>query len=408
VLACGAELKNTFCLGKGRRVFVSHHIGDLENFETLRSFTDGIEHFCRLFNIRPRLVAHDLHPDYLSTKHALDLDGVELEGVQHHHAHVASCLADNSERGPAIGVAFDGLGYGTDGTIWGGEFLVADLASFERVGYFDPVPMPGGTAAIREPWRMAAAFLDRCYEAGLPEDLDVVRRNRGRWDEIVQLARAGINSPLTSSAGRLFDGVSAILGVRDQVNYEGQAAVELEQLADPTEAAAYPATVDGGRPFRIAGADLVRRVVDDLRAGEDPATVAARFHNGVARTIVGGCKIIGEETGLQTVALSGGVFQNLLLLGRTVAGLGNAGFDVLLHSRVPPNDAGISLGQAAVAGARDAHRRAGGSADTGKGIPDQHVDDPGPAERRLQQDQTGRIVLHPADDGSTRAERVGP
>jgi hydrogenase maturation protein HypF len=383
VLACGAELKNTFCVGKDRRAFVSHHIGDLENFETLRSFTNGIEHFCRLFDVRPELVAHDLHPEYLSTKHALDLDGVELERVQHHHAHVASCLADNGERGPAIGVAFDGLGYGTDGTIWGGELLVADLAGFDRVGHLEPVPMPGGTAAIREPWRMAAASLDHCYELGVPDDLDVVRRNRVRWDDVVQLARSRVNSPLTSSAGRLFDAVSAVLGVRDTVNYEGQAAVELEQLADPNEASAYRATISGGWPFRIAGADLVRAVVDDLRAGEEPATIAARFHNGVAATIVEACEVIRTETGLRTVALSGGVFQNLLLLGRAVAGLERAGFGVLLHSRVPPNDAGISLGQAAVAGARDADRRSGGSADTAKRITDQHVDDPGPAERKL-------------------------
>jgi hydrogenase maturation protein HypF len=408
VLACGAELKNTFCVGKDRRAFVSHHIGDLENFETLRSFTDGIDHFCRLFDVRPDLVAHDLHPEYLSTKHALDLDGVELEGVQHHHAHVASCLADNGQRGPAIGVAFDGLGYGTDGTIWGGELLVADLAGFERVGHFEPVPMPGGTAAIREPWRMAAASLDLCDEIGIPDDLDVVRRNRRRWDDVVQLGRARVNSPLTSSAGRLFDAVSAILGVRDTVNYEGQAAVELEQLADPNEAGVYRAAIGGDWPFRIAGVDLVRAVVDELRAGEDPGIIAARFHNGVAATIVHACEVIRAETGLRTVALSGGVFQNVLLLERTVGGLERTGFGVLLHSRVPPNDAGISLGQAAVAGARDADRQSGGSADAGKRVAHQHVDDPGPPEGRLQQDETGRIVLHPADDRSARAERVGP
>jgi hydrogenase maturation protein HypF len=408
VLACGAELKNTFSLGKGRRVFVSHHIGDLENFETLRSFTDGIDHFCRLFDVHPDLVAHDLHPEYLSTKHALDLDGVELEGVQHHHAHVASCLADNGERGPAIGVAFDGLGFGTDGTIWGGELLVADLAGFERVGHFEPVPMPGGTAAIREPWRMAAASLDVAYEGAAPEDLDVVRRNSARWDDVVGIARARVNSPLTSSAGRLFDAVSAILGVRDDVNYEGQAAVELEQRADPNETGAYGATIRPGRPLRISGIDLVRAVVDDLRAGEDAAIVAARFHNGVAGAIVGACTAIARETGLRAVALSGGVFQNLLLLERAVAGLERAGFAVLVHSRVPPNDAGISLGQAVVAAARDARRRAARSADAGEGIADEHVDDAGAAEGGLQQHEAGGIVLHPADDGRPGAERVGP
>src|SRR5205814_2045261 len=183
---------------------VSHHIGDLENAETLRSFTEGIEHFRRLFDIEPEVVAHDLHPEYLSTKYAMELD-LPLQGVQHHHAHVASCLADNGEEGPVIGVAFDGTGYGTDGTIWGGEFLAAGLATFERGGHLAPVPMPGGAAAIRQPWRMAAAYV---------EDPDVARRHADQWPAVIAMAAKGINSPLTSSAGRLFDPASAILRVR--------------------------------------------------------------------------------------------------------------------------------------------------------------------------------------------------
>ena len=265
VLACGAELKHTFCLARGGHAFVSHHIGDLENYETFRFFTEGVGHFRRLFAVEPEVVAHDLHPEYLSTKYALELDGVELEGVQHHHAHVAACLADNGEAGPVIGVAFDGLGYGTDGTIWGGELLVADLEGSRRAGHLETVPMPGGAAAIREPWRMAAAWLDTALGGQVPERLEVVGRNLGRWEQVVALARSGTASPVTSSAGRLFDAVAAILGVRDAVNYEGQAAVELEQLADPAEASAYPATVPGpgtgGSPLRLAGSDLVRAVV---------------------------------------------------------------------------------------------------------------------------------------------------
>lgn len=215
VLACGAELKHTFCLVKGDRAFVSHHIGDLENYETLRSFTEGVEHFRRLFDITPEIVAHDLHPDYLSTKWALDQDA-DLVGVQHHHAHIASCLADNgvdcTVAGPVAGVAFDGLGYGADGTLWGGEFLVADLTGFERAGHLAPVPMPGGVTAIRQPWRMAAVYLDLAYDGDVPEDLDVVRRNAGQWAAVVALARRGVNSPLTSSMGRLFDAVAAVAG----------------------------------------------------------------------------------------------------------------------------------------------------------------------------------------------------
>jgi hydrogenase maturation protein HypF len=362
VLACGAELKNTFCLARGDHAFVSHHIGDLENAETLRSFTEGIEHFRRLFDITPEVVAHDLHPDYLSTKFAVDLAegrvagladlaGVELAGVQHHHAHIASCLADNRAAGPVIGVAFDGTGYGTDGTIWGGEFLIADLAGFERAGHFALVPMPGGAAAIRQPWRMAAAYLDAAYPGGAPGGLDVARRNRALWPSVLQMARRGVNSPPTSSAGRLFDAVAAIIGVRDAINYEGQAAVELEQLADPAERGAYRAAVSADYPFTISGHELVRAVAEDLAAGAAPGVAAARFHNGVAGLIAGCCERLRERHGLGTVALSGGVFQNLLLLQAAVGRLEERGFGVLVHSRVPCNDGGISLGQAVVAAA---------------------------------------------------------
>ncbi|GAA4619573.1 carbamoyltransferase HypF [Actinoallomurus vinaceus] len=357
VLGCGAELKNTFCLAKGDRAFVSHHIGDLENYETLRSFTEGIAHFRRLFDVTPRVVAHDLHPEYLSTKYALALDDVELVGVQHHHAHIASCLADNREDGPVIGVAYDGTGFGADGTIWGGELLVADLAGFSRAGLLAPVPLPGGTTAIRQPWRMAAAHLDAAYDGALPPDLDVEARHRSGWDDVLAVARSGVNSPLTSSAGRLFDAVAAILGVRDAINFEGQAAIELEQRADPAETAAYPAAIDDGDPLVIRVGDLVRAVVADLRGGVPAATVAARFHHGLADATVTACRRLSAATGIGTVALSGGVFQNRLLLGRVADGLERHGLRVLTHQRVPPNDGGISLGQVAVAAARHDRRR---------------------------------------------------
>ena len=366
VLACGAELKSTFCLAKENHAFISQHIGDLENAETLRSFTAGIEHFSRLFEIRPAIIAHDLHPEYLSSKHAdwlaQTLPGEpELTGVQHHHAHIASCLADNGACGPVIGVAFDGTGYGTDGTIWGGEFLIADLAGFERAGHLTPVPMPGGAAAIRQPWRMAAAYLDAAYPGGPPGTLDVIRRNDRQWSAVTAMARKGINAPVTSSAGRLFDAVAAILGVRDCVNYEGQAAVELEQLADASERTAYRAAIidphrDSPRqdaPLQIAGHDLVLAAADDLVAGIDRSIIAARFHNGVAALIEDCCLALRERHGLSTVALSGGVFQNMLLLHAVADRLEADGFAVLTHSRVPCNDGGVSLGQAVAAAARD-------------------------------------------------------
>ncbi|HSR83781.1 MAG TPA: carbamoyltransferase HypF [Streptosporangiaceae bacterium] len=364
VLACGAELKNTFCLAAGDHAFVSHHIGDLENAETLQSFSDGIEHFKRLFDIEPRLVAHDLHPDYLSTKFAFGLaervlpDGgpaaVELVGVQHHHAHIAACLADNSEDGPVIGVAFDGTGYGTDGTIWGGEFLIADLASFERAGCLAPVPMPGATAAIRQPWRMAAAYLAVSYPHGLPAGIAVRDRNEQRWATVTSMAARGVNAPLTSSAGRLFDAVAALVGVRDAINYEGQAAIELEQVTGTGERASYPAAITSEMgELRVAGADLIRAVAEDLVAGVPVPVIAARFHNGVAAAIVAVCGQVRDRTGLRVVALSGGVFQNVLLTSQVVDRLTADGFRVLAHRRVPCNDGGISLGQAVVAGARD-------------------------------------------------------
>jgi hydrogenase maturation protein HypF len=264
-----------------------------------------------------------------------------------------------------IGVAFDGTGFGTDGTIWGGEFLLADLAGFERAGHLEPVPMPGGAAAIRQPWRMAAAYLDAAYAAGVPAALGVVGRNDGRWRDVVAMARRGVNAPPTSSAGRLFDAVAALLGVRDTINYEGQAAIELEQRADPAERGAYRAWVGqaaagpGGEagPLRVRGADLVRAAAEDLLAGAAPPVIAARFHRGVTAVIAEVCAALRERSGLGTVALSGGVFQNLLLLGQVVDLLEEAGFRVLTHSRVPPNDGGISLGQAVIAGARDRRDR---------------------------------------------------
>jgi len=345
ILGCGAELKSTFCLARGRHAFLSHHIGDLENYETLRSFTEGVEHFRRIFDVTPELVAYDLHPEYLSTKYAVDLADVELVGVQHHHAHIASCLADNGESGPVLGVAFDGTGYGSDGTLWGGEFLLADLTEFQRMAHLVPVPLPGGAAAIRQPWRMAAAYL------GSEAPQDLIQRNAQHWDAVLAMASRRVNAPLTSSAGRLFDAVAAILGIRDSINYEGQAAVELEQRADLSELGTYFASVSEGPTLALHGVDLVRAVVADLQAGVAPEAIATRFHHGLADAIVRVCLMLRETTGVDVAALSGGVFQNVLLLERTVATLEHAGFRVLTHSRVPPNDAGISLGQVVVAAA---------------------------------------------------------
>ncbi|HWC36236.1 MAG TPA: carbamoyltransferase HypF [Mycobacteriales bacterium] len=346
VLGCGAELKNTFALGRGDRAFVSHHIGDLENAETLESFTDGVAHLERLFGIRPEVLAHDLHPEYLSTKWALDQDGVDLEAVQHHHAHIASCLADNGQTAPVIGVAYDGLGYGSDATLWGGEIMRADLNGFTRLAHLRVVALPGGRA-IREPWRMAVSWLDDAYDGEPPAGLAVLDRNPG-WADVAALARSAL-APRTSSIGRLFDAVAALCGLRDAVTYEGQAAIALEQAADPSETGCYPMPFDGES---LDGRVLIRAVVDDLRRDVAVPAIAGRFHESVAVATAAICATLRDASA--TVALSGGVFQNELLVSRLAARLEADGFRVLTHRQVPCNDGGISLGQVAVAAARAA------------------------------------------------------
>jgi hydrogenase maturation protein HypF len=349
ILGAGPELKHTFCLGDGDHAIVSHHIGDLENYDAMAAFLEGVSHYKRLFEIEPEVVAHDLHPEYLSTKWAMELD-IDKIGVQHHHAHVASCLADNGRADKVIGLALDGTGWGEDGSVWGCEVLACDLADYERVAHLRNVAMPGGTMAVREPWRMAASYLD----AAMGEDADrlglgLIARSRERWAAVVQMARAGINSPMTSSAGRLFDAVAALCGVRERVSYEGQAAAELEQLADASVDWGYPCPVSSGE---IDGVELVAAVAEDLAQGRPVPVVAAAFHNGLAAALTTVCKLVRRDLDLDAVALSGGTWQNLRLLQRVRKQLIEADFDVLVHHRVPPNDGGISLGQAVVANAR--------------------------------------------------------
>lgn len=354
ILACGAQLKNTFCLGKARYAFVSHHIGDLENYETLLSFQEGIEHFKRLFDIDPRVVAYDLHPEYLCTKYALELEGVTKVGVQHHHAHIASCMAEHGLSGPVIGAAFDGTGYGTDGTIWGGEFLIADYLDFVRAAHLEYAPLPGGEQAIREPWRMAASWLHQVYGDGMETlEIDFIKRLKGRpWPQLKQMIQQSINSPLASSVGRLFDAVSSLLGVRDTINYEGQAAIELEMIADGGCQEHYHFGLADGQPMVLQGGDIIRGVVNDLLARVPTTVISAKFHNAVAAAIKEICARIREQKRLNVVVLSGGVFQNMFLLERAVQELSSLSFEVYVPGKVPPNDGGISLGQAVVANAR--------------------------------------------------------
>jgi hydrogenase maturation protein HypF len=355
VLGCGAELKSTFCVARGSRAWVSHHIGDLENFETLRSFTEGIGHFQRLFAIRPEVVAYDLHPEYLSTKYAHELPEVELVGVQHHHAHLAACLAEHGEFGPAVSAVYDGTGYGTDGTIWGGELLVGDLHGFERAGHLWPVRLPGGAAAVREPWRMARSW--QLAAVGSPDapPPEPIRRAVGAdaWETVGELCARGLAAPQTTSVGRLFDAVAALSGVRLRVSYEGQAAAELESACDPAERGIYPMPLAAeGELVLIDARQTILAALEDIGAGAQPPTIAARFHNALAATTAAALMLIAARHGLELVVLSGGTFQNRVLLDRVGAQLRHAGLRVLTPERLPCNDGGVAYGQAAVAAAR--------------------------------------------------------
>jgi hydrogenase maturation protein HypF len=360
-LACGGELKNTFCLANGRHAFLSPHIGDLENYETLASYEAMIEHLKRLFRVEPEIIAYDLHPNYLSTQYALKVASRKSQGtsvifdlrpVQHHHAHIAACMAENGVSGPVIGAALDGTGYGADGRIWGGEFLVADFADFTRAFHLEYLPLPGSEAAIRKPWRIAVGYAEvlGLDIAGLPflknvndEELRICR----------QQASKGLNAPLTSSMGRLFDCVAALANVRGEVTYEGQAAMELEQLSIVnSQLSIGQGYLFGLRDGEITVKSLLAEVIDDVRRGVAAGEIGAKFHHTIAEMILVVCQRISEQTGLREVALSGGVFQNVTLLGLTVPLLRDAGLMVYTHSLVPPNDGGIALGQAVVANAK--------------------------------------------------------
>jgi hydrogenase maturation protein HypF len=344
LLACGGELKNVFCLTKGRHAILSQHIGDLENYETLLFFQETLCNLQKLFRVTPQAVAHDLHPHYLSTKFALELQGVRKIGVQHHHAHIAACMAENRLDGEVIGVAFDGTGYGTDAAIWGGEFLVAGYAGFERHAHLRYVALAGGDAAVRQPWRMALAYLMDTFGASVAFDTPPEEAAR----VVRRMIAAGINTVQTSSCGRLFDAVASLIGLRQEVNFEGQAAIELEMIADGSSER-YPYAVAGDGPWQLDFRPMIESLVGEVAGGAARSTMSAKFHNTLAGATVDMCERIGRKTGLRRVCLSGGTFQNVRLLAATLAGLRSSGFEVFLHAQVPPNDGGIALGQAAIA-----------------------------------------------------------
>jgi hydrogenase maturation protein HypF len=349
ILAVGGELKNTFCLVRNGHAFLSQHIGDLKDYKTYSQFSSEIESWKSLMRIEPQVIAHDLHPAYLSTRFADEARIPHKVGVQHHHAHVASVMAEHDLHDSVIGVALDGTGYGTDGTIWGGEFMVADRCDFERVAHLKTYPMPGGDKAVVEPWRMAASVL---HAEGLGEEVHR-RFPASKWHLVQKMIRAGFNSPLTSSAGRLFDAVAAILGLCDVASYEGQAAIRLESLADSRVNERYPSDVkQADRPWVLDFGPAIHAILAERRHGVAVSEISAKFHNTMAAAIVQICCFLRDQRGLDVVALSGGVFQNELLLRRTVETLQSRHFRVFTNTVVPPNDGGLALGQAAVAAER--------------------------------------------------------
>ncbi len=350
ILAAGAELKSTFCLTRGDYAFLSHHIGDLENYETLRSYEEGITHYERIFRIQPEILACDLHPNYLSTRYAqqrAQTENLPIVEVQHHHAHLAACLADNhwNQPEPVIGLSLDGTGLGTDGAVWGGEVLLGGYQGYQRFLHLKYMPLPGSDLAIRKPARMALAWL---WSNAVEWEPDMPPMQALCYEERTALRAQlehHLNTPDTSSMGRLFDAVSALIGIRQEATYEGQAAIELEALADPDETSAYEFEMHDGL---LDPAPLLQALLRDWRADLPLPIISARFHNGISQALLQACNSLRQASGANTVALSGGVWQNMVLLKRTHDLLTSANFQVLIHRQTPTNDGCIALGQAMI------------------------------------------------------------
>ncbi|HKL27297.1 MAG TPA: carbamoyltransferase HypF, partial [Desulfuromonadales bacterium] len=351
VLALGGELKSTFCLTRGDRAYLSQHIGDLKNLEVYEAFDQAIAHLKAILDWQPQVIAHDLHPDYFSTRYAEEQGGLPTVAVQHHHAHLASCMAEHGMTEPCIGMIFDGVGYGEDGHIRGGEFLLGDFQGYRRLGHFAELPMPGGDAASREPWRMAVSALHYCYGRDLP-DLPLLAGIQPQDLELLlQIIEKGINSPPASSCGRLFDAVAALVGLRSVNTYEGQAALELEMAIEQgVEFGNYPIDlISENEELIFDPAGTLKALVDDVRKGVPKGRISGRFHATLATMMVEVCERLRDRWNCNRVVLSGGVFQNRFLTELVVSLMRRREFAVLTHSLVPPNDGGLALGQAMIA-----------------------------------------------------------
>ncbi|HSH13103.1 MAG TPA: Sua5/YciO/YrdC/YwlC family protein, partial [Desulfurivibrionaceae bacterium] len=346
VLAVGGELKNAVCLLKENRGFLGQHLGDLKSLDGYGFFRENIGHLLKIFAVEPELVVHDLHPAYLSTRWAVEEQGVPTLGVQHHHAHLASVLAEHRAVGPAIGIILDGSGYGWDRTVWGGEILVGDYRECRRVGSFEPLPLPGGDAAVKSPWRIGVGYLHAAFAGKIPE-LPFLRGHS--VGGLVEILDRELNCPKTSSCGRLFDAVAAICGLRAEITYEAQAAIALMEAAKGRLGEPYGWNVyEEGPIFRLALRPMIRQIVEEVRGGCEPEQVSRRLHGTLVAMLVGAAERVRQENGLDLVALSGGVFNNYLLLEGLLAALQNRGFEVLIHAQVPAGDGGIALGQALI------------------------------------------------------------
>jgi hydrogenase maturation protein HypF len=353
ILACGAELKNTVCLTREDHAFLSQHIGDLENLATYEFFEMTVAHLKRILSIEPEIIAHDMHPNYLSTRYAMEQDQMVRIDVQHHHAHIVSCMAENHVEQPVIGLSFDGSGYGSDGSIWGGEVLIARPDRFERAAHLAYIPMPGGAAAIKEPWRMAVSYLYGAYGKDLfNRRLSFLEKlNESKLNIIVEMIEKDVNSPRTSSLGRFFDGIAAMVGIRSHVAFEGQAAMELEMATEVSTGDLYEYAWSSEDTIRIDPRPIITGVVMDIEKGVTPSVISGKFHATLMAMFTDLCGVIRKASGISHVALSGGCFQNAILLSGLTRSLRDKGFHVLTHERVPTNDGGIALGQAVIADA---------------------------------------------------------
>ena len=353
ILACGAELKNTLCVTKGSMAFLSQHVGDLENLATYDFFKLTVDHLKRILDINPEIIAYDLHPDYFSTQYAQEQTAVHKIQVQHHHAHIVSCMAEHNLDGAVIGLSFDGTGYGSDGAIWGGEILIAEEHDFKRAGHLAYVSMPGSSAAIKEPWRMAVSYLIDAFGDDFRNlDLPAIQKIENQKIGIIcEMISKRINSPQTSSLGRLFDGVAALCGIRNRVNFEGQAAMELEMLAEESTDSPYDYKWETDDMIRILPAPIIAGIVTDIHNRVPVSKISAKFHKTLIWLFADICDVIRNRSGLNRIALSGGCFQNATLLSGMTQELERRNYQVFSHQQVPCNDGGIALGQAVVAAA---------------------------------------------------------